>query len=56
MLLGKVNRNCRPAEAAVHEALQHLKSYATHSNGESRNGRARSPSDTLKQGQLEIAR
>src|SRR5215831_13442287 len=56
MLLGKVNRNSRPAEAAVHEALRHIKSYATHSNSESRNGRARSPSETSKQGQLEIAR
>lgn len=28
LLLGKVARNCRPAELAVNEALRHLKSYA----------------------------
>jgi len=55
MLLGKVNRNSRPAEAAVHEALQHLKSYATHCNGESRNGRAKAPSCTPKPGHVDIA-
>lgn len=56
MLLGKVNRNSRPAEAAVHEALQHLKSYATRSNGEPRNGRTKLPSCTSKPVQLDLAR
>lgn len=39
MLLSKVKRNSGPAEAAVHEALRHIKNYATQPRVDQKNGR-----------------
>jgi len=56
MLLGKVSRNSRPAEAAVREALLHLKSYATHSSIEPGKCQSNRRPETSRAGHQEIAR